>query len=254
MAELKLWLYLLISRWQSWVSGSGVAGLSVIILYFIERWRGWTMNKLWYFLIFVVLFILGASFSVWKDQYKKTNELQSKLTALTISNFKVHYLGAIFGEIPPGGSQIILIMRVDNLGSDSPVPENTWVMSAINKGRTFNGRAYMLNPGNNDSLLHDPNGAIIGIRRFVPEDALYEKLSHPLKTNEYKIGVLKFIFPDMPVSILRQEDTIVRLQFGDIRNNQSVDWKMSYKEMGMNKGLIYLPGLKYPTILDQTDQ
>jgi hypothetical protein len=79
MSEIWLWFSLLVNHWQNWASGGGLGGAVILIVYLLERLWGRTMNNLWYVLLFVVLFILGASFMVWKDEHRQVTNLTSQL-------------------------------------------------------------------------------------------------------------------------------------------------------------------------------
>lgn len=57
----------------------GLSGGVILVVYLIERLRGHAMDNGWYVLLFVVLFILGASFMVWKDEHGKVAVLTIKL-------------------------------------------------------------------------------------------------------------------------------------------------------------------------------
>lgn len=79
MSDFVTWICAIFGRWQVSASGGGIGGAVIIILYILERLVGWTMPKIWYFLIFVVLFILSASFFVWKDEHQKVIALDQQL-------------------------------------------------------------------------------------------------------------------------------------------------------------------------------
>jgi hypothetical protein len=64
MNDLILWLSLLFGHWQNWLGGAGLGGFIVLVVYLLERFKGWTMPKFWYALLFIFFFILGSSFMV----------------------------------------------------------------------------------------------------------------------------------------------------------------------------------------------
>lgn len=79
ISSIILWASLLISQWQNWISGGGIGGFVVICLYLIERMTRFTMSKKWYAFIFIVCFIVSASFMVWHEEHKNVVLLSNKI-------------------------------------------------------------------------------------------------------------------------------------------------------------------------------
>lgn len=79
MTDFFNWLYLLVGHWQKWLSGGGLGGLVILLVYLLERFRGRTMPKRWYIIVFIVFYIIGASFVTWKDEHEQVVSLTQKL-------------------------------------------------------------------------------------------------------------------------------------------------------------------------------
>jgi hypothetical protein len=193
--------------------------------------------------VLVISFIV-SNFLAWKDNHEKVISYEEKIQSLSVPNFQTHYLGASYGcsEGKKANCHLVLILRIDNLGADSSVPQDTWALSMIYDGQEYKGVPNILR-ANLDFPKHHGK-----IRRYVPDDALYSKLSHILKRNGHVVGILSFIFSEIPVDAFKEEDTIFKLQFMDIRN-QPYKEEISIKEMN-KKGAVFLAGLKYPYLVD----
>ena len=94
-------------------SGGGFGGVIVLIIYLTERFRGQAMNKKWYALLFIVLFILGASFMVWKDKNNQLIVLQSKLKAPQFGG-ELHDIHAITNDYIKDSVTIIVGGEITN--------------------------------------------------------------------------------------------------------------------------------------------
>lgn len=79
MTDFGKWLFLLVSRWQIWASGTGLGGAGILILYIIERLREKTVDNIWYALLFVILFVPSASFIAWRDEHRRVVVLEKQL-------------------------------------------------------------------------------------------------------------------------------------------------------------------------------
>jgi len=238
-------------HWQNWLSGGGLGGFALIILFLVEKFhpKGWTMSKRLYAAIIGAFFVLGASFMTWKDQRESIDSLQAQITSLksqldslSTSQFKVTPLTGIFGVIPQG-SQATLVLRLNNTGASTAIPEDTWMLSAkTSDGVVHKAAMTMLQHGNTDLCM-----AGFGVRRFVPSDALYERASHPIGSGEYRIGVLHVNFQDgLSKSDLLNPATDIELQALDV-HEKKYSWNISVSELENKQGAIFLPSIANPT-------
>jgi hypothetical protein len=123
VTEITLWLFLLLRHWQNWASGGSLAGLVILIVSLIERMRGRTMSKKWYVLLFVVCFILGASFMVWKDEHQTVQRLETQIEKLSIPKLsgRIDYVAVAPCGKKNENSLITIMANITNTGAPSIV-------------------------------------------------------------------------------------------------------------------------------------
>ena len=245
------WIVTLFSHWQYWASGGGLGGAVLLILNLLQGLRGWKMNKLWQVVLFLVLFVIGASYMAWRDERKSVLDLQStskglqqKLDDLTVPIFELEILQAHVSPIPSGHTQIVFVGDLKNKGADAAVIGNTWLAEIVTAdGKTYKGSPALLT-GTIDLCEGEK------IRRFVPEDALDLKASDVIKTNGYKLGALGWTFPVDKNSVLNQQ-TAFKISAEAVRGTR-LTFTESVGELMMHSGeSVYLPGLKFPALLDK---
>jgi hypothetical protein len=245
------WLGAMFGHWQHWLSGGGFGGFVVIVILIVEKLhpKGWTMSKRWYVVMISAFFVLGASFMTWNDQQQQivslngsVRDLNDKLNALTETQFTMEPLQGVIGTVP-GGSQVTFVLRISNMGAASAIPEDSWVLSALTSdGVSHGAKMEMLKPGDTDLCLnHD--GLLLGAKRFVPADALYEKASHPIGSGDYRVGVLQASFPGMTKDELLEDTTRLKLRVDDVRGKQFI-WDISIADLRQKSGkFIFLPSI-----------
>ena len=118
------WLGSMFGHWQNWLSGGGLGGFVLLVLFLLERYhpRGWTVPKRYHFLIVAAFFVLGASFMTWKDQYELATQRQRELDRLAKPEFTLilsQFEDAYSSEL--GGTIVMIEMGIMNAGSDSAV-------------------------------------------------------------------------------------------------------------------------------------
>jgi hypothetical protein len=257
MNDIVHWLGDLLGHWQHWASGGGLGGAAILVINLIERLRERTMPKRWYALVFIVLFIIGASFLTWEDQNNlltaKTSEtvkLTGKLDELTKPRFDFHPLLLIMGSFAGTfSSHMGMLLRLSNLGSDSAIAEDTWHISAVVSGGTiYAGDVIMLAPGNTDFCVNDQSGKAIGIRRFVQDESIYARASKVIHKDEYVIGVLTVLFRGLKRDILAKSDTSVIITAMSTRG-LPIEGRFVISDIAALKGHIALPSINNPIML-----
>jgi len=258
MSDFLEWLKALFGHWQSWASGGGLGGAALILINLYERLRNWTMPKRWYALMFVFFFMLGASFMTWRDQRdqvrserSETDGLRKRIEDLAQPKFEMHILSSLLGDqAKKSDSYAVVVARLNNLGSESSVPEDTWRMWVrSDDGVMHVGEAYTLKPGNNDFCMRSAGSSIVKARRFVAEDALYERATHVIPRNAYVAGVLEFVFPGLDYKTLLKPTNVLVIRWRDVLNREFSD-EESVGSLAARVDQVFLPSLKYPTIID----
>lgn len=85
MTDFLIWLGEVFGHWQNWLSGGGLGGAVLLLLYLWERLTGRTMNKQIYAAIAIAAFLFAAFFMAWRDQYHATQNANEKLAATEAS-------------------------------------------------------------------------------------------------------------------------------------------------------------------------
>ena len=165
MDDFILWIQLLFSRWQYWVSGSGVGGLVIIILALGERFNVWAMPKKWYILIFIVLFMFSSSFMAWKDEHKQVVALTKKIADITN---KKEIRKALTGFL---SQATVIHMHCEGLNVDhSPVSPD---IDTYAEFKDWNERLHKYLDENLDNsyslILEDNSGTPVFIPHVVPQ-------------------------------------------------------------------------------------
>lgn len=202
MDDFIKWLSLIFGRWQVWASGGGIGGAVVIILYLIERLIGWTMPKNWYVLIFVILFILSASFIVWKDEHQKTSILEQELATEKERSKPNFHIEAGVSYVSPAGktnesSIVVVIGIIKNTGA--PSIASNFLVSVNVKGVTTVGQFF---PFGENIVIPALNSAPqITLHR---DDYLVKKgMQQPIPTGGAVQGFLIVLVPNVkPAEIL----------------------------------------------------
>jgi CDP-diglyceride synthetase len=144
------WLKATFSNWQSWLSGGGVGGACVVLIALVEQFTKWKLSPQWKMLLFLVVFVLGASFMSWKwerqllSSSEEISSLRKQISDLSQSAIGAQIVFAILGQ-QPQGSHAGIIVSLHNSGAASAVLPNSWKLSAVAEdGRVVEGWANTL--------------------------------------------------------------------------------------------------------------
>jgi hypothetical protein len=135
MKDLAIWIGLIFGQWQTWASGGGVGGFITILVYVIERLKGRTMKNEWYVLIFIIAFILGASFVVWKNEYSKRISLETQIAKyqMPIFSSQVDILASSAAGSREEDTLLAVIVTIKNSGA--PSIADSFIVTAKLDGR-----------------------------------------------------------------------------------------------------------------------
>lgn len=194
MPNLILWSSLLFNSIQKWASGGGLGGAVLLIVYFIVWWRGWTMPKIWYALIFFVFFIVGSSFIVWRDEHLAHLKTKADLSAALdqkVVKFHGELLHAIM-SLADNKKDVwaILTISIWNSGADS-------VVRGYKAKVSFNGKVFDdLHPQifPKGFRIRDEKG--VELEMLYPQQMITEKTSVPVVRGDTKTGTLIFLIKD----------------------------------------------------------
>jgi hypothetical protein len=204
------WLKATFSNWQSWLSGGGFGGACVVLIALVEQFTNWKLSRQWRIVLFLVVFVLGASFMSWKSERQKLlssseeiSSLKKQISYLSQSAIGAQIEFAILGQ-QPQGSHAGIIVSLHNSGAASAVLPNSWKLTAVAEdGRVVEGWANTLKDKNLDFCTSHNRGM-----RFVRGDALYLKAADsPIERNGYKQGFLWFGFPSLSRATLVSSGT-----------------------------------------------
>jgi hypothetical protein len=187
-----------------------------------------------------------SSIALWGLEHSTVVDLNKRLDALTKPQFSTDELQVIVGEVP-NGSVATFVIRLNNSGAASAIAEDTWRMSATVKGVERSGDMLMLSPTETDRCIQG-----FGVRRFVPSDALYERASHPITTNDYRLGVLVAQFIGVSKAELLADSTHINLSAADVNRNKYI-WDISAANVKTLHNAIALPSLAYPIPISKAD-
>src|ERR1039458_5902913 len=85
-----------LSNLQSWLSGGGVGGACVVLIALVEQFTKWKLSPQWKMLLFLVVFVLGASFMSWESERQKLLSSSEEISSLRkqISDLSQSAIGA----------------------------------------------------------------------------------------------------------------------------------------------------------------
>jgi hypothetical protein len=223
MNEISLWLSLLFSNWSNAVCGGGVGVGIVAILIVTQLVWGWTMPKIWYILIFIVFFILGASFIAWRDEHRKSMDLFDQL-----AKEKDHSRPKLNGQIgglllSPVGQQkensvILVSLMITNIGAPSIVHD---IHLAVQAG-DIPIEGEFIPPSKEGISFSSPNGEEGQAIVFPLEDDLTTKgVDKPISTGGGLRGFLFALVRNLPREQFASAGLIV-VSFRDILGEKYV--------------------------------
>jgi hypothetical protein len=181
MNEILDWFGTLLSHWQYWLSGSGFGGAVVIATGMYERFRGRTMSSGTYGLVFVVCFLVGASFMAWRDE---RHERISLKTTLESAEAHVERPYVLIEELSPAQIRA----RAMAIPSNPVLPEGAYERAYL-FGKAPTGEALFYNYRNIGKvpardIKHYPKIAIV--------DEQGRETPVSLPPSEFKGGTLLF--------------------------------------------------------------
>lgn len=211
MNDFGLWMSLLLSHWQNWASGGGLGGVVILLVYLIERLRGKTMNNAWYIVLFVVVFILGASFMVWKDEHQQVTLLSVELEKQKSPRLDAQF--DIFAATRAGenneSSIVFVTATITNMGAPSIV--NNITLSIKVGDKQTEGQYFAL--PQNEIRLQDKTYDFT-LKR---EDYLVKKcMSQPIPLGGAVQGGMPLFFPGIEKSKVFERGTVFIFSFQDI--------------------------------------
>lgn len=221
-------------HWQSWVGGSGAGGAVVVFVALYERWTGHVMGKRMYMSIFIVVFLVGAFFVAWREQYHAAVEAQTKLEELTVPKLEATVEQIVRGDSPDlGGAQIWLNVSVKNFGA--PSVAQGWQLSV--KSPTVNVERMTPIWINEGYRLFDPSENKT-IAEFHQNMNLSERtMTTPILQGEMRSGWLRYDF----IGLTKEQvgDAEKTLYFRDIREHE---YSVRFTRLPPLKNPLYIPG------------
>jgi hypothetical protein len=212
-----------------------------------ERLKGWTMPKRWYAGVFVVFFILGASFTTWEEQRDKDRKMSSEIGTLKAEiDRRSPKISLVIESLTPGLRTLVLLASVKNLGSPSSIDSASWSLLVTTPKGTYQGSPAMI-PPRNLTFCGKSSGEPF-IIKFAPEDALYTRASTPDSAGGYVRGVLAFDRISIDENDWRNSATKIKLEAEDVHGDRLVDEQLASKFIGANTQ-VFIPELKYPAII-----
>jgi hypothetical protein len=183
----------------------------VVFLLLAEKCWGWTMPNLWYFPVIIFVFILIASFMVWKDEHEKTINLEQDLERLTKPQLATEF--DILAVAPAGehnkDSVIIIMATIVNAGAPSIISD---VKIIIKRGdMEIRGENIILGDG---PLFLEGEGLKITTKR---EDNLIRKGSeNPIPTGGALNGWHIVLARDIKQEEMDNKETTVVFSYKDV--------------------------------------
>jgi hypothetical protein len=205
-------------HWQSWIGGSGAGGAVVVCVAIYERLSGHVMGKRMYASIFIIVFLLGAFFVAWRDQYHARIAAEQRLNELTMPNLQ-GYIADPVAFAPAGDKKentlTTLVATIKNTGAPTSVQIGRIYLQTVS-GETLEGE--LVPPPQRELILSDDNGKTI--LRFQYADYLPRKVSEqPIPTNGTPQGFMIVLF-HAPRERVAQKGNQVCFDFYDINGKQ----------------------------------
>ncbi len=199
------------------------------------------VNLIW---VVGICCVIYGFYAAWQRQCVRARELNSQVEQLTVPSFDLDILQANIGSLSSGSTQVLFVSNLTNRGADAAVVGNTWSAEIITPdGNVHSGSAALLN-----STIDLCQGK--KTRRFVPEDALYLKASDVIKRNGYQQGVLAWIFPVNEESV-KNPQTVFKISAKAVGGVAFAFTKSVADLMSHSEEEVYMPGLKFPLLLDK---
>jgi hypothetical protein len=231
-------------HWQSWAGGSGAGGAVVVLVAISERLSGRTMSRRMYVSLFIFVFLVGAFFVAWRDQYQavqaakeQTQKAEKKLEELTKPGLALHIDELGIGDnakIPYIGA--LITANLTNNGA--PSIAESWELLVILPDGSKHGPfpTVFINP-KVPIVNHHPEFKISSA------DALYNKTMQPIQRGDKKRGVLIFPLFGLERKVVEKTGTKFILSAKDA-NDKLVSAEWDWVKGGGT--FQYYPGLEFP--------
>jgi hypothetical protein len=230
LTELWEFIKAVVTYWQALATG----GLIAFGLFLIERLASWSMPKKAFMWVFVVAFLVVASFLAWRDQRREVATLRAAQDARTRPIIRAQIEQAVLNtEHEPGTLHVLLTASVRNVGA--PTALEDWQLEVTPAGGApVRGRPQVI-PGSMTICGKRGRGLL-----FTDRDALYHRtLARPIETGGMVRGVLGFKFPGMSEARFYQPTTRLKLQARDVLGTPHV---VEQGVPGEGSELAYDPG------------
>jgi hypothetical protein len=221
-------------HWQSWVGGSGLGGAVIVIISIYERLSGHNMSKRMYVTIFIAVFLFGAFYMAWRDQYHaRLSADQGKANAeqrfeeLTKPNFEVLFTSVYIGELNLSDIQThtsskscVVLASVAVFNKGAPSVLRGWGMTIkLLDGREVSGTPWL--PGGENA----PRYLRLGVSKSGPIDvatagSLFLKgTAAPIAQGGSADGHMIFRFPVEIMPELDKAGVVINIKLLDILNH-----------------------------------
>jgi len=214
LSDFIAWVKIIIGQWQKYLAGGGVIGLSLLILYIIERSLGRVIlaNEL-YLLLFIGLTIIWSSFIAWRNENQNVKHLSAEL-----ENKKPH-LNADFNvaAVAPAGDNdedaiVMVTAHITNIGSPSIVKNINVV--AEKEGRFIQGQFITLDIRGSQFSENLKGKQVTRTVKF--EDHLVRNCSSdPIVTGGGKAGAHVVLMRNINCDDIYAEGTVITFSFRD---------------------------------------
>ncbi len=259
LSDLGLFLYTIISYWQSYVTGGVVTGAVALF----ERLSNYRLTKKAYVFVFVFSFLFVAFFFAWRDEHKAVLDAQHQVLVIqddlraTIqgANEMIEKRGMVAhlgGKLltPPGIARnkatfkplVLLTLRIVNSGHDSVVNDYA-IEIKTRDGKSGTGKLLPLSPGG--AMMTSSTKKTI----FPAENDLALRTAEiPIKSGDQASGVLIFEIDGLTLEDLLQDGNKYKLTFRDF---DSVLYLIEGEAAGPatpGGDLLYVPGVRVRSI------
>jgi len=262
-SDIGLFLYTILSYWQSYVTGGVVTGT----VYLVERLSGWQLTKRAFAALFVGTFLLVSFFFAWRDQLNATrvaqetqgqlketvkqeqtviDQLQAKVRELEkprrplftgwIENYSA-------GTARDGTTVLWVEASIDNAPDAAPSIAEGFRLKITMPGV---GQTRELFPewgsGKEVKMLGFPEDRI-----YKPEDILFQKTTlQPVAPGARVSGWLKWSVPGFTRDQVDRLGTTIEISFGDLA--QTVYFMRHTIDGTESSGGSHVPGIDYKII------
>lgn len=210
MTDFLTWLGEVFGHWQNWLSGSGVGGAVLLLLYLWERLTGRVVGKRMYAAIVIVAFLFAAFFVSWRDQFREAQALRERLRSPDLKlEFGMTWWGSRDGH---------LMFIASGLLSNPHGPDSgavNWELSLLLPDSTVVHGTLI--PRRNDNLV-----VAGGDITFIPSEYWPTRTNEPIKAGASVPGWIWFVFPSLTEEQFRKLGHVtLTLSVDDVVSSQT---------------------------------